>query len=420
MENAPRQFSRLKAWHLALLLLITGFALRIVPWTSYRTMAYDESWYRKYLHALDRGGLSAWPDICTAYLEDGQDEKTIAKVPPLRALFIFGGYAWKRAAFGDAAPADLREEDGPSRDPALVSLHRVATLFGCLGLVVAWLFGRRLFGEANGLAILALSACSPLLIHTSQHALIDGVYGTCALAALWTLWESMRERAHPAWIAAFGVSFTLLVLSKENALFPATAIGALMIFGRRLGFGQADRRHWFAAIIGGLCAIALLTAAAGGLRTTMDVYLLFIRKVQALPYAHKTGDGPWFRYLVDLMAFTPITLCFALGGAFRSIRDERRAHGLLAFLAVTYVAMCNVRYGMNLRYTTIWDFPLRSLAVLQAAALVDGCARWRLLLGAIIGILCASDIAQYRYLFVTYRLYELPTEDILRAEKIVK
>ena len=420
MGKKNGQSSRFKAWHLALLLLLAGCALRIVPWTSYRTMAYDESWYRKYVHALDREGLGAWPDICAAYLEDGKDEKTIAKVPPLRALFIFGGYVWKRAAFGDAPPTDLGTEDGPSRDPALISLHRVATLFGCLGLIIAWLFARRLFGETEALAVLALSACSPLLIHTSQHALIDGVYGTCALAALWTLWEAMREHARPAWIAAFGVSFTLLVLAKENALFPAAAIGALMIFGRRIGFGQADRRHWLAAIIGGLSAIALITTAAGGFRTMTEVYLLFIRKVQALPYAHKTGDGPWFRYLVDLMAFTPATMCFALGGAFRALRDDRRAHGLLAFLAVTYIAMCNVRYGMNLRYTTIWDFPLRSLASLQAFALVARCTRPRLLLGAIIAILCAIDVAQYRHLFVTYRLYELPTEDILRAEKIVK
>lgn len=420
MQKIPGQRSRFKSWHLAVLLLIAGCALRIVPWTSYRTMAYDESWYRKYLHALDRGGLTAWPDICTAYLEDGQDEVTIAKVPPLRTLFVFGGYVWKHAAFGDAPPADLSAEGGPARDPALVSLHRVATLFGCIGLVVSWLFARRLFGEAESLAILALCACSPLLIHTSQHALIDGVYGVCALGALWTLWEAMQERAHPAWIAAFGVSFALMVLAKENALFPAAATGVLMIFGRKLGFGKADRRHWLAAIIGGLSAIALITGAAGGFRTMVDVYLLFIRKVQALPYAHKTGDGPWFRYLVDLMAFTPATLCLALGGGFRAIRDDRRALGLLVFVAVSYVAMCNVRYGMNLRYTTIWDFPIRSLAALQAFGLVAASTRPRLLLSAVVALLCAIDIAQYRHLFVTYRLYELPTEDILRAEKIVK
>ena len=272
----------------------------------------------------------------------------------------------------------------------------------------------------EALAVLALCACSPLLIHTSQHALIDGIYGICALFALWTLWESMKERAHPAWFLAFAVSFALLVLAKENALFPAAAFAVLMLFGRSLGFGVADRRHWFAAIIGGLSAIALLSAAAGSFRTLIEVYLLFIRKVQALDYAHETGDGPWSRYLVDLMILTPATLCFALGGGFRALREDRRALGLLAFIAVSYLVMCNVPYGMNLRYTTIWDFPLRSLAALQAIALVARHRRPQLFFAPIIAILCAIDLVQYHHFFVRYRLYELPTEDLLRAEKMVR
>lgn len=418
--EAASPASKLKLWSLAALLLLIGCAVRILPWTSFTGMAYDESWYRKYVHALDHDGLAAFPDICTAYLADGQDEKTLAKVPPLRALFVTTGYWWKRAQFGDAPPADLDAEGGPARDPALISLHHVATFFGCLGVLIAWIFSRRLLGEIEGLAVLALSACSPLLIHTSQHALIDGIYSTCALLALWTLWESMKAHANPAWFAAYACSFSLLVLAKENALFPAAAFAVLMLFGQHFGFGRADRRHWFAAIIGGLSAIVILTIAAGGLRTLIDVYLLFIRKVQALPYAHETGDGPWSRYLIDLIILTPATLCFALGGSFRALTEDRRALGLLVFLAVSYVAMCNVRYGMNLRYTTIWDFPLRSLAALQAIAIAARFRHSRALLAVLIAGLCAIDLAQYRHFFVKYRLYELPTEDLLRAEKMAK
>ena len=412
--------TRTRARSLAVVLLLLGFALRIVPWTSFTGMAYDESWYRKYVHALDQGGLAAYPEICAAYLADGRDERTMAKVPPLRALFITAGYVWKRAAFGDAPPADLASEGGAARDPALISLHRVATFFSCLGLLAAWAFSRRMLGEIESLAVLALSACSPLLLHMSQHALIDGVYGTCALVALWTLWEGMRERAHPAWLGAFAVSFALLVLAKENALFPAAAFVVLMLAGPRLGFGRADRRVWLAALVGGLFATTLLATAAGGWGVLAEVYLLFIRKSQTLVYMQEHGDGPWSRYLIDLVIFTPATLCFAIGGGFRAIREDRRALGLLVFLAVSYVAMCQVRYGMSLRFTTIWDFPLRSLAALQAVALVARFRHSRALLAVLIAGLCAIDLAQYRHFFVTWRLYELPTEDLLRAEKMVK
>src|ERR1044071_3196722 len=96
--------TRVMVGSIAGLLLLFGCALRIMPWTSFHGMSYDESWYRKYLLALDRGGFSAYPEICSAYLEDGRDEKTIAKVPPMRVLFVTAGWLWKRAAFGEAAP----------------------------------------------------------------------------------------------------------------------------------------------------------------------------------------------------------------------------------------------------------------------------------------------------------------------------
>jgi len=407
-------------WALVAALLLLGCALRIVPWTSFQGMGYDESWYRKYLLALDEHGLAAYPDVCTAYLQDGEAGTTIAKVPPLRVLFVTGGWLWKRLEFGSAPPANLDAPDGIARDPALISLHRVATLFGCLALVAAWAFARRLLGEREALAVLALFACSPLLIHMSQHPLVDGLYGTCALFAFWTLVESLRAKAHPAWLAGFAGSFALLVLAKENALFVGFAIAGVLLFARPLGLGAATWRHWAAAAIGGLVALTVMTWAAGSFRMMIDVYLLFIRKVQALPYAHQTGDGPWSRYLVDLMIFTPLTLCCALGGAFHTLRGDRRAGVLLLFLAITYVAMCNVRYGMNLRYTTIWEFPLRALAVVQIGVLAARFARPRLVLTILVALLCAVDLAQYRRFFVTYRLYELPTENLLRAEKMLK
>jgi hypothetical protein len=194
-------------------------------------MSYDESWYRKYLLALDRDGLTAYPDICAAYLEDGKDEKTIAKVPPMRVLFVTSGWLWKRAAFGDAAPADLNAGADPGCDPALISLHRIATFFGCLGPRLCLDLRATLFSETEALAVLALSATSPLLIHTSQHAMIDGVSGACALLALWTLLESMKPTHIAPWLFAFGGSFALLVLAKESAFFRPSAVPRLCSSG---------------------------------------------------------------------------------------------------------------------------------------------------------------------------------------------
>jgi hypothetical protein len=403
-----------------LAVFLIGCTLRIMPWTAFDGLGYDESWYRKYLLALDQHGLASYPEIFEAYLEDGKDEQTLAKAPPTRALFIFTGWAWKRVVFGAAPPGDLETAEGLAHDPARISLHRAATLFGCLALLGAWGFARRLLGDVEALGVLALMACSPLLIHMSQHALIDGLFATCTVFALWTLWESLRPEASHAWLPAFGVSFIALVLTKESALFPAFGFAVILLVARPSGLGETNRHHWFTAVTAGLVALVVLNLASGGFEPLLDTYLLFIRKVQALGYAQETGDGPWSRYLVDLMIFTPATLCFAIGGAFRSVRHGARAGALVLFLVATYLAMCNVRYGMNLRYTTIWELPLRMLAVAQVVLIAMRCKQARPAFLAIIAMLCAIDLAQYRQFFVQHRLYELPTADLLRAEKMLK
>ena len=85
--------------------------------------------------------------------------------------------------------------------------------------------------------------------------------------------------------------------------------------------------------------------------------------------------------------------------------------------------MCNIKYGMNLRYANIWDTPLRVLALnqmnlhLQFAADATG---WPFSFDGGVGLLCALELRQYVILFVHYPLYELVSEGLLRALKILK
>ena len=91
------------------------------------------------------------------------------------------------------------------------------------------------------------------------------------------------------------------------------------------------------------------------------------------------------------------------------------------FIAASYVVMCNVKYGMNLRYTNMWDMPLRFLAFSQIVALVSLSKQYR---GAIIAVavalLAAIEFHQYIVLAVRYPLYELITHDLLQALSILK
>ena len=87
----------------------------------------------------------------------------------------------------------------------------------------------------------------------------------------------------------------------------------------------------------------------------------------------------------------------------------------------SYLVMCNIKYGMNLRYANMWDLPLRILAFGQLAFFCARLTRYRtLVLGAAVALICAVELRQYLILFVQFPLYELVPEGLLRALHILK
>ena len=77
---------------------------------------------------------------------------------------------------------------------------------------------------------------------------------------------------------------------------------------------------------------------------------------------------------------SPLILLLALGAAFRLDRSQKPELFLFVFIAASYLVMCNIKYGMNLRYANMWDMPLRFLAFGQIAAFCARLGRYRTLI----------------------------------------
>ena len=205
--------------------------------------------------------------------------------------------------------------------------------------------------------------CAPTQIHMAQHALIDGFFAFWATASLWLLWENLRRPNYTPLLALYGLSLTLLVLTKENAMFVYLGLLAVLAANRWLRFGTMTSSLLGVSIIGPLAGVVILVFLCGGVGTFYDTYRLLVSKASVLPYAIATGDGPWYRYLVDLLLISPLIFLLAWGAIFKLRLTDKPSLFLVVFVAGTYLVMCNIRYGMNLRYTTIWDMPLRYLAM---------------------------------------------------------
>jgi hypothetical protein len=190
---------------------------------------------------------------------------------------------------------------------------------------------------------------------------------------------------------------------------------------RQVRLGMVTPKLLVAGVLGPLLGVIALVLLAGGVHPFVEIYRLLVTKAETLDFAIRTGDGPWYRYLLELLLLSPLVFVLAIGGLFTQVRQRPAYVYLVAFVVLGYAVMCNIRYGMNLRYTSIWDFSIRALAAAQVAALGAQCGRWRgLVTGLVIVALCAYDLRQYYVFFVHGAIYEPVTGALLQVVKILK
>lgn len=376
----------------------------IHPTPAFNQVGFDEGLYAEYVTKLDKLGLSAYPLIVQDYVER-QERLQRSILSPLRFLYIFCGYIWHRSL---------------AVDP-LTALKNVASFFSMLTLLLSMNFVRRVKNVSWAVGVGALMAVAPTQLHMSQHALVDGFFTFWALLCLWLLWENLQNPKNWQWLAAYVVALSLLVVTKENSFFVWLAIVVLLIANRWLQFGNVSRELIIGTVLGPLIGAVILILLAGGVSEAIHTYRYSVAKNYALHYAILTGDGPWCRYLVDLLLVSPFVLLLAFGTMFRLNHAMKAEWFMSIFIAASYLVMCNVKYGMNLRYANMWDMPLRFLAVSEIVWLASFAKRFQIAIvaGAVV-LLGVVEFHQYIVLAVRYPLYELVPIDLLRALRILK
>lgn len=401
-------------------LLLFGAFLRFFPSSGYPLIGYDERLYVRYVEQLGKYGPAAYPDIVEAYTTL-QRSRPEAMLPPTRALFLLGGWSW-RAMFGGTA---------------FDALRHVSALAGVGAMLVAAGFGARLGGRAWALAATALMAVAPLQVHLAQRALIDGFFAFWAVLALWALYECLqRPPAQPGkWLAVYGVALVGLGLTKESALFVYAPLLGLLLLNPYARFGRAGRPVWVVTLAAPALAVGLLIVLCGGWEPLRAAFLAFRYQPPAPTphgpnYVYLTGGGPWHRYLLDWTILCPGVTFLAVAGLMRGRArgdlgpEDTRGRILLflgAFVVATYLELHLVLGGMNLRHTTIWDLPLRLLALGQLVPWARRFgARRDLVLALGVLILCALDLWTYHRMFVEAGIYDPVPEPMLRALEVLR
>ena len=198
------------------------------------------------------------------------------------------------------------------------------------------------------------------------------------------------------------------------------SLGGLVVANVFLKFGENSREIWIATALGPILGSVLLVAFAGGPDIVLDVYRLNAERSVVSPYVILTGDGPWHRYLVELLTLSPLLFLFFVAGAMRLGTDRKAGWFLLIFFVLTYAPMAMA--CMNLRYTTIWSLPMAWFAALAIWDICRGLPQRAATLarGGAVALLVVSQILLFRTVFVADDVYDPTPQAVQRALSILK
>lgn len=404
-EPASGNAGRLGA--IAALCVIGLTALAVVPTLSeVGRRGPDEAHYRMYAEQASVQGPGVFRALFRGYVAD-PDRWLFPN--PLRMSFIASVGAWS-AVFG----------------ASFAALSAFSLVCHLLSVGLGYAFARRFFGTARAVLVAALLACSPLWLGLSRRALLDSFATLTAALAIWTFLEAVRRPESPRTRWLFSAAFATSVLAKETAvllLLPFAAWLAIEVFvrGRKLpvaGFA--------AALALPLVACGLLwVIAAGDLGTLVKLAGIILASPSSNEYAIAFGQGPWYRYLVDLLLLAPWSTLLGLAGLVgflvASARGKRGdldpALGLLAVVIVAQLFAYSF-FTKNVRYVALIELPLRVFSVYAlwhlSQRLLGG--RGRLALAACataVALLCWSDYASFRSIFVDAGVYDPMSASLL-------
>ncbi|MGI8431151.1 MAG: phospholipid carrier-dependent glycosyltransferase, partial [Chthoniobacterales bacterium] len=190
-------------------LLGAGIFLRLYPSAGYAGLGQDEGSYAIFVKQTQKVGFWNYDAVVQAYVARQYGEAK-AGVPATRIGFLAPA-VWAANVF--------------HLEP-LPALRLISALGSLLLLLATAAIGYRHGGTARMLVLTALMAVAPLQIALAQRALIDGYFAWAAVLTAWFFWECRDAPRSRGWLAAYGTSLFVLVLTKENAAFVYAALMA--------------------------------------------------------------------------------------------------------------------------------------------------------------------------------------------------
>ncbi|HLW34948.1 MAG TPA: glycosyltransferase family 39 protein [Chthoniobacterales bacterium] len=386
--------------HWIWLLLLLAIAVRLPTMFSVQRTGWDERAYAVFAKTVDEGGVAG----IRKWMQDYPTNESLQKSPLLLRI-------------GFIAPAMLTCKLLGGFTPDSIAWLSFAAGIGLI--VLGAHFTELLAGRKIAIICGILLITSPLAAGLSRRGTQDTFAALLFVACLYFFHNCWTRRAI-VWPIALAGCLTLAWLTKESALllYPLMLVAAL--YYQRVMHLQA--RYWLlvsALAIAPLIYFAIEFWICDGIGNFLETYRTYSGLQNKLEYTVHYEKGPWFRYLVDLVAIAPAVFTSGIVGLSAPV-DESSRNG--RSLALIYLAGGLLLFSqmpiINVRLVLFADMFLRLGAVLGASYLASlFAAKWaRGILVVLIALLVVNDSLQFYRIFVAGNLYSPTTFLLLRSE----
>jgi len=386
-----------KTWMLSLLIITV--AVRLPTMFGVKRTGWDERAYVVFAQTLDKHGVSG----IRQWMHDYPTNESLQKSPLLL-----------RVGFVVPAMLTCKILGGFNAD----NLAWLSFVCGAALVLLGAQFAENLAGRKVSILCGILLITSPLAAGLSRRAMQDTFAALVFLACLYFFDQCWRRRSVLAHVS-LGICLCLALLTKESALllYPMMAIAAAYYY-RAMKLRPSP---WLLLplVTAPLIYLLIEIGICGGIGNFIDTYRTYASLQQRLDYTVHYEKGPWFRYLLDFLAISPVVFIAAIIGFFARSEEPIR-HG--RNLALIYFTGGILLFGqmpiVNVRLALFGDMFLRlgaAAAIAHFAAHVG--EKWsRRVFYLAIALLVVTDAWQFYQIFIIGNVYSPTTFLLLRAE----
>lgn len=353
----------------------------------------DEGYYLGYASYISTCGFSGFKDLSREYISN----KRLWLFPdPFRIGAISLSALWVKIF-----------------RVSFLSLAHLS-LFSFFLLLLFWFyFTKKYFSSKIALLSGSLLAFSPLSMGMAGRALIDSLITLFLTLSIWLFFDYLERRGRIRYII-FILVYSFAILIKQIAFLLVFPFFLYLII--RLFFFKTFRLRELFLIIAPLGIVFFVWIVSTGLFCTIEMLKIYLIYPHPDPsYRIAFCSGPWFKYIIDLLLLSPLSIILFLGYIFSRKFSKWEIYLLLTTIILFFLIFFLTK---NIRNAMVLDGPIRLGSILMLSRAFEG--KFSILLWFIVAIIGVYDLLSWHHLFIRCEIYDPVTFWLLKGRGIIK